>query len=69
MYPEEHNQDGTVKHSKHCLARFTRRDWRCHRCVQLLLGEVPRRGWQREYFDRKLARNQRRLPLGGEFHA
>jgi hypothetical protein len=62
MYPREANQDGTTRHSKHCLATFSRRDWRCHRCCELMLGAAPRKGWQREYFQRKLNQVQRRLP-------
>lgn len=62
MYPRESNLDGTTRHSKHCQAHFARRDWRCHRCCELLLHAAPRKGWQREYFRRQLAQLQRRLP-------
>jgi hypothetical protein len=61
MYRPEFNQDGTAKHSRHCMATFARRDWDCHRCVELLMGAAPRNGWQREYFARKLRQNQRSL--------
>lgn len=59
MYPQELNDDGTTKHSRHCRACFGRKDWNCHRCVELVLGAAPRNGWQHEYFARKLRQVQR----------
>jgi hypothetical protein len=61
MYPEEHNQDGTLKHSKYCMATPNRKDWGCHRCIELLLGAAPRKGWQRDYFARKLGQGYLRF--------
>lgn len=63
MYPDELTAEGKRKHSRHCLAQFARRDWNCHRCVELLHGAAPRGSWHRAYFARKLSQNQRRLPL------
>jgi hypothetical protein len=59
MYPKELNGNGTTKHSKKCQATFDRKDWKCHRCVELILGAAPRNGWQHEYFARKLRQVQR----------
>jgi hypothetical protein len=62
MYPREFNLDGTTKHSRHCGMAFGRYDWDCHRCIELINNAAPRKGWQQEYFARKLAQVQRRLP-------
>lgn len=62
MYPLEINHDGTTKHSRHCKAIFGRRDWSCHRCCELMKGSAPRKGWQHQFFARKLNQSQRRLP-------
>lgn len=62
MYRQEFNQDGTTKHSRSCQSAFGRRDWNCHRCVELLRGAAPRKGWQHEYFAKKLRQAQRSLP-------
>lgn len=59
MYPQELNHDGTTKHSRRCQAAFGRKDWSCHRCAELMRGAAPRKGWQREYFSRKLREHQR----------
>jgi formamidopyrimidine-DNA glycosylase len=59
MYARELNANGTTKHSRHCQSTFGRRDWNCHRCVELILGAAPRDGWQHEYFARKLRQAQR----------
>lgn len=61
MYARESNQQGQTIHSKRCEAAFGRRDWRCHRCCELMLDASPRKGWQQEYFRRKLGQLQRRL--------
>lgn len=62
MYPLEINLAGTTKHSRHCKATFSRRDWSCHRCCELMKGSAPRKGWQQAFFARKLGQLQRRLP-------
>lgn len=64
IYPLELNQDGTTKHSRHCKAVFARRDWRCHRCMELMRGAAPRGGWQHRYFGPMLrqTRNCRTYP-------
>lgn len=54
MYRKETTENGFTKHSRQCQATFVRRDWNCHRCVELLLEEAPRGGWQHEYFAKKL---------------
>jgi hypothetical protein len=54
MHPEEHDEKGNVKHSKYCMRTPKRYDWGCHRCVQLMQGAAPRKGWQRDFFARKL---------------
>lgn len=59
MYEPEFTAAGAAKHSRHCKALFARRDWNCHRCVELVLGAAPRDGWQHEYFARKLRKAQR----------
>jgi hypothetical protein len=59
MYPKETTAEGVTKHSRRCQSTFGRRDWNCHRCVELLLGAAPRNGWQHEYFARKLRQVQR----------
>jgi hypothetical protein len=61
MYRREVNRDGTTKHSRHCKATFGRRDWSCHRCCELMRGAAPRKGWQEDYFARKLGEVQRRF--------
>lgn len=62
MYKPEFNLDGSIKHSRHCKAAFGRRDWNCHRCVELMSGAAPRKGWQHDYFGRKLRQSQRSFP-------
>jgi hypothetical protein len=59
MYPPEFTVAGASKHSRRCQSTFGRRDWCCHRCVELILGAAPRDGWQHEYFARKLRQVQR----------
>jgi hypothetical protein len=61
MYPLEVTLEGKTRHSRHCQAAFGRRDWRCARCCELMLGAAPRKGWQKPFFRRKLAEVQRRL--------
>ncbi len=61
MYPRESTVNGVTRHSRHCQALFARRDWRCHRCCELELGALPRKGWQTDYFKLKLGQRQRRL--------
>ena len=61
MFPKQYNQDGSTKHSRYCDATFHRRDWRCHRCVELLRGAAPRGSWHENYFAKKLGEVQRRF--------
>lgn len=61
MYRKETLANGFTKHSRQCKSTFGRRDWSCHRCVELEVGAAPRDGWQHEYFARKLRQLQRRL--------
>ena len=59
MFRREFNANGTTKHSRHCAATFGRRDFRCHRCVELLKGAAPRGSWHEDYFAKKLGERQR----------
>ena len=61
MYPKEYTGGGAMKHSRLCQARSFRRDWNCHRCVEILLAAAPYDGWEHEYFAKKLGKLQRRL--------
>jgi len=61
MYLRETTADGKTKHSRWCQAAFGRRDWRCPRCAELMLGAAPRKGWQHDYFRRRLKSVQRNL--------
>jgi hypothetical protein len=61
MYARETTADGLTKHSRHCQALFSRRDWKCHRCCELMIEAAPRDGWQHEYFSRKMGQVQRKL--------
>lgn len=61
MYVRESLLDGRTKHSRHCKATFGRRDWRCHRCCELMVEGAPRNGWQHAYFAKRLNRLQRKF--------
>lgn len=59
MYARETNANGSTRHARRCQSTFGRRDWQCHRCLELLHGSAPRGSWQSEYAARKLGQLQR----------
>jgi hypothetical protein len=61
MYPREVTLEGVTRHSRYCQALFARRDFKCHRCCEMILGAAPRGSWHREYFRKKLGQVQRRF--------
>lgn len=61
MYPREVTLQGVTVHSRYCQRTPRRHDWNCYRCVDLMRGAAPRKGWQHDYFARKLNQVQRRF--------
>jgi hypothetical protein len=59
MYSREFTGAGLLKHSRHCLGLFGRRDLRCARCLELLHGSASRGSGHEAAAARKLGRLQR----------
>jgi hypothetical protein len=66
MYPKVTDREGHTLHSPHCKAAFSRRDWQCFRCCELMHGAAPREGWQRPFFAKKLRELQNWLQFPNE---
>ena len=49
-----------TKHKTDCKMAFGRKDATCPRCIELLRGAKPRRGWQESYFSNKRHQEARR---------
>jgi hypothetical protein len=59
MYPKAFTRSGRSRHSRRCTAAFGRHDYKCHRCVELMLGAAPRGSWHEDFYAKKLGQVQR----------
>lgn len=50
-----------TNHKQDCKMVFGKKDPECPRCKELLSGDSPRPGWQKDYFLNKKINDERRL--------